>query len=105
MTDKTPIQASHDMRLRFEGICYALLPGLIVAFMLVLMIGVVWPPPAPCLPDAHSCVAAADYGRAVVDKGTQIWPVLLAALGALIGAPAVTLFRGAHDAKLGSGEG
>ena len=88
---KDRLQASHDIRARFERIA---LPGLLVvlgAYCAVALAGVVWPPPAP-----H----AADWGAAMVAKVVSLKDTLLDVCGSLASVLGITMTRGHMDARI-----
>lgn len=96
------MKSSHEQRLWFEGACYKALLGIMIAFAVVGVIGVLMPP-GLCVftPDKGVCTPQFDWGANIVSRASALWPVLLALGTFLVGGPAVTLFRGAHDAALG----
>lgn len=87
------LTASHLSRQSFQNIAYVIALGVVLAFCLILLFGIVFPPPA-----ANTNVA--DWGASIVARAVSAWPALLAALGVLGAWLGLTLGRGAHDAAL-----
>jgi hypothetical protein len=93
------LQASHDLRRRFETVAYVAGGGIVIAVCTLLVVGIAMPPPAHCAP-ATACVAPPDWGAAIVAKAQAAKDVLLDLILALGGWTGVTLARGHMDARL-----
>ena len=98
------LQASHDLRRRFETAAYIAGGGIIFAVCTLVVIGIAVPPPVHCAPDAAACIAPPDWGAAIVAKAKDAKDLLLDMLVALSGFAGVTLARGHMDARLPDGE-
>lgn len=93
-------QASHDSRLGFQNFAYFTCGGIVIAVVLVLMVGVVYPPPMPCLPGAIGCLTLPDYGAVIVSRLESASGLLFELLGALGGLAGITLARGHMDLRV-----
>ena len=98
------LQASHDSRRKFQIRAYAAGLLIIIASCMIILVGVVMWPPQPCLPKAMNCAVRPDWGMAIVTKAQLAVPMITLLLGTLGGWVAGTLWRGASDAKTGSGQ-
>ncbi|MDE1867541.1 MAG: hypothetical protein KGI08_07525 [Thaumarchaeota archaeon] len=97
MADPVPNQilASHNSRLTFEQFAYSAMIGTIVALAVIVLFGIVYPPPAPD-------IKVADWGAAIVSRAKDSVDVFLTLFGSLAGGTGITLFRGHMDARLGN---
>lgn len=84
------LDASHSSRKRFEDIAYMVALSTVMAFCIILLFGIAFPPPTPN-------TVARDWGASIVSRANTAWPDLLAALGALGAWLGLTLGRGAYD--------
>lgn len=100
MATEDRLQASHDLRRRFETVAYVAGGGIIIAVCILVAIGIAMPPPVQCAPAAAACIAPPDWGAAIVSKALRAKDVLLDMVLALGGWTGVTLARGHMDARL-----
>jgi hypothetical protein len=89
------LQASHDIRSKFEKYALSLLLTLLVAYVLIMLAGVVWRPAGP-----H----AADWGSLIVQRAVAIKDSILTVCESLASVLGITMTRGHFDARLTRGD-
>ena len=94
------LQASHDVRRKFETAAYIVGGGIIVTVTLLTVVGIAMPPPSPCAPSISTCVPVSDWGASIIGRVKECKDVLLDFLMALGGWTGITLARGHMDARL-----
>lgn len=94
------LQASHDVRRKFETAAYILGGGIIAATMTLIVVGSAMPPPTPCSSAVSTCVPVADWGASIIARIRDCKDTLLDLLMALGGWTGITLARGHLDARL-----
>lgn len=100
-TPNARIQASHDTRGRFESLAFIVGGSAVAASIAILLIGVIIPPPAPCVFEhMPHCTPLPDWGQAIVERMQHSWDAIVGMLATLAGWTGLTMTRGHLDTRL-----